>query len=86
MARAVEICPELANGQGVEGLDVISHGVGLRPVRAGGPRVEGEVIDGIHVVHNYGHGGAGYQASYGCAIEVAKLVGIALSEKAGFEE
>ncbi|KAL5352138.1 D-amino acid oxidase [Pseudogymnoascus australis] len=31
MKRAVEVCPELAGGKGVEGLSVIRHGVGLRP-------------------------------------------------------
>jgi D-amino-acid oxidase len=67
MQRAVKLCPALTNGQGIEHLDVIRHGVGLRPVREDGTRVEKEVIDGVHVVHNYGAGGAGYQSSYGCA-------------------
>lgn len=61
MKRALEICPQLVKpGQGVEGLSVIRHGVGLRPSRKAGPRIEGEVIDGVNVVHNYGAGG------YGC--------------------
>lgn len=60
MRRAIEWCPELVKaGQGVEGLDVVRHGVGLRPVRTGGPRVEREVIGGLRVVHNYGAGGFG---------------------------
>ena len=60
MKRAVEWCPELVGeGEGVEGLDVIRHGVGLRPLRAGGARVEKEVIGGVRVVHNYGAGGFG---------------------------
>ncbi|PYI01894.1 FAD dependent oxidoreductase [Aspergillus sclerotiicarbonarius CBS 121057] len=82
MKRAVALCPELVEkGQGVEGLDIIRHGVGLRPLREGGPRVEAEKIDGVSVVHNYGHGGFGYQASYGCAGDAVKLVQEALRRK-----
>lgn len=83
MKRCIELCPSLVKkGQGIEGLDVIRHGVGLRPVRDGGPRVEKEKIEGVWVVHNYGHGGFGYQASYGCAEAAVKLVEEALREKA----
>ncbi|RAL07941.1 FAD-dependent oxidoreductase [Aspergillus homomorphus CBS 101889] len=75
MKRAIAICPQLvAPGQGIEGLDIIRHGVGLRPIRKGGPRVEAELIDRVPVVHNYGHGGFGYQASFGCAAETIKLL------------
>ncbi|KAL2810785.1 FAD dependent oxidoreductase [Aspergillus granulosus] len=82
MKRAIEICPELvAEGQGIEGLDIIRHGVGLRPLRDGGPRIEAEKIDGVAVVHNYGHGGFGYQASYGCAAEAVRLVKETLQKK-----
>ncbi|KAL2006233.1 hypothetical protein VTN00DRAFT_9887 [Thermoascus crustaceus] len=83
MKRCIKLCPSLVKeGQGIEGLDVIRHGVGLRPLREGGPRVEKEKIDGVWVVHNYGHGGFGYQASYGCAGAAVKLVEEALREKA----
>lgn len=82
MKRAIAARPELvAEGQGIEGLDIIRHGVGLRPVREGGPRVEMEKIDGISVVHNYGHGGHGYQASFGCAEAAVKLVNDALQQE-----
>ncbi|KAI9376410.1 FAD dependent oxidoreductase [Aspergillus egyptiacus] len=82
MKRAISICPELvAEGQGVEGLDIVRHGVGLRPLRDGGPRIEAEKIDGVAVVHNYGHGGFGYQASYGCAYETVRLVKESLEKK-----
>lgn len=75
MKRAVAICPALVGkGQGVEGLDVIRHGVGLRPLRTGGVRLEKEKIDGVWVVHNYGHGGWGYQGSYGCSMRALELV------------
>jgi D-amino-acid oxidase len=82
MKRAVKLCPQLTGGVGVEGLDIIRHGVGLRPLRAGGARIEKEKIDGVSVVHNYGHGGYGYQSSYGCSQEVVGLVGDVLAEKA----
>ena len=74
MKRAVETHPELTGGKGVEGLDIIRHGVGLRPLREGGVRIEKEMIDGTWVVHNYGHAGWGYQGSYGCAERVVELV------------
>ena len=75
MKRAVEVMPELTGGKGVEHLDIIRHGVGLRPGREDGVRLEKEKIDGTWVVHNYGHSGWGYQGSYGCAEEVVSLVG-----------
>jgi D-amino-acid oxidase len=59
MKRCVELCPQLTNGKGIEHLDVIRHGVGLRPVREGGTRIEKEKIHGVWTVHNYGAGGAG---------------------------
>lgn len=74
MKRAVEVCPQLTGGKGIEHLDVIRHGVGLRPARENGARVEKERIEGTWVVHNYGHGGAGYQCSYGCAMDAVELV------------
>ena len=74
MKRAVAMCPELTGGKGIEHLDVIRHGVGLRPVREGGTRIETERIRDVLVVHNYGAGGAGYQSSYGCAQAAVTLV------------
>lgn len=59
MKRAVELCPSLTGGKGPEGLDVIKHCVGLRPLREGGTRLEKEKIDDFWVVHNYAHGGFG---------------------------
>ncbi|QDS75644.1 hypothetical protein FKW77_007000 [Venturia effusa] len=81
MQRALKICPELVGGGegGIERLDVIRHGVGLRPVREGGTRIEKEMIGGVWVVHNYGAGGAGYQSSYGCAMAAVELVEQALA-------
>jgi hypothetical protein len=61
---------------------VIAEGCGLRPARKGGIRLELEWVDGakvkragqIPVIHNYGHGGYGYQASWGCANRVLALI------------
>lgn len=46
---------------------------GIRPVRPS-VRLEAGTIDGRTVVHNYGHGGAGFTVSWGCAAEVGRLV------------
>ncbi|KAF2861796.1 DAO-domain-containing protein [Piedraia hortae CBS 480.64] len=79
MKRCVELCPQLVNpGEGIEGLSIVRHGVGLRPMRHGGIRVEVENVaspegGSVCVVHNYGHGGYGFQTSYGaakCAVEL----------------
>jgi D-amino-acid oxidase len=66
--RAVELVPALAHAE------VLGHKVGLRPVRPE-VRLETETVEGAHVVHCYGHGGAGVTLSWGCADEVAALVG-----------
>lgn len=79
MKRAIAIAPSLVKpGQGIEGLDIIRHGVGLRPLREGGTRIEKDEINGVKVVHNYGHGGFGYQASFGCSVEAVALAKEAL--------
>lgn len=56
LERAVKLVPSLSDGRGRARLDVIRHGVGLRPVRKGGYRVEREQRQGWTIVHNYGHG------------------------------
>jgi len=68
--RAVELVPELASAR------VLGHKVGLRPARPA-VRLEAGRVDGALVVHCYGHGGAGVTLSWGCADEVADLVGTA---------
>jgi D-amino-acid oxidase len=68
LERAVELVPELA------GAAVLGHKVGLRPARPE-VRLEVEQRDATRVVHCYGHGGAGVTLSWGCADEVARLVG-----------
>jgi D-amino-acid oxidase len=42
---------------------------GVRPYREGGIRLDSEVINGAHVFHNYGHGGAGLTLSWGSVEE-----------------
>ncbi|XHG03056.1 hypothetical protein AWENTII_006377 [Aspergillus wentii] len=79
MKRAVEMCPSLTGGKGIEHLDIIRHGVGLRPVREGGTRIAKERMGDVWIVHNYGAGGAGYQSSYGCAQAAVDLVQDAFS-------
>lgn len=57
---------------------IIDHLVGFRPSRQGGSRLEREEVPlggkRIPVVHNYGHGGAGWQSSWGCATDVVSLL------------
>jgi D-amino-acid oxidase len=64
LRRALRLVPELA------GAEVLGHKVGLRPAR---PEVRLERVG--DVVHCYGHGGAGVTLSWGCASEVARLLG-----------
>jgi D-amino-acid oxidase len=53
---------------------VLTVRVGLRPFRKSGVRLEVErVSDGRILIHNYGHGGAGFTLSWGCAEEVFAL-------------
>jgi D-amino-acid oxidase len=66
--RAGTLVPQLRTAT------VVGHRVGLRPARPG-VRLEEERLDGTRVVHCYGHGGAGVTLSWGCADEVAALVG-----------
>ncbi|MGH2544866.1 MAG: FAD-dependent oxidoreductase [Ardenticatenaceae bacterium] len=67
-ARARRLVPAVAD---VEILDVL---VGLRPGR---PTIclEAERFGPSRVIHNYGHGGAGFTLSWGCAEEVVRLAG-----------
>jgi D-amino-acid oxidase len=66
--RALE--PALAAGY-----EVLGSAAGLRPMRTSGVRLEPEPLGGGRtVIHNYGHGGAGFTVAWGCAEEVAELV------------
>jgi D-amino-acid oxidase len=56
-----------------ESLDAV---ICLRPVRIDGVRLTLEISDDtLPIVHNYGHGGSGWSMCWGCAGEVARLVG-----------
>ena len=54
---------------------VLEHLVGLRPGRDTVRLEREEWPGGKFIVHNYGHGGGGITLSWGCAEEVAALVG-----------
>lgn len=54
--------------------EIVSIGVGLRPVRHTVRLEARQVLPGRYVIHNYGHGGAGVTLSWGCAADVAQLV------------
>jgi D-amino-acid oxidase len=62
------VAPDLSDGQ------VVRCVAGIRPFRRGGPRIERQQVAGKLVVHNYGHGGAGYTLSWGSAVEAAELL------------
>jgi len=54
---------------------IIATRVGLRPYRKSGVRIEADqTTDGRALIHNYGHGGAGFTLSWGCAKSVCALV------------
>ncbi|RMZ77862.1 hypothetical protein DV738_g4097, partial [Chaetothyriales sp. CBS 135597] len=81
MKRVVDSCPELAEGKGIKGLSIIRHGVGLRPFRQDGVRIEKQrQQDGTWILHNYGHDSWGYLTSYGCAERVVELFEEAVSQ------
>jgi len=65
--RCAEVFPAIAHSE------VLGNRTGIRPDR---PliRLEHEDLGDRHVVHNYGHSGAGVSLSWGCADDVAKLV------------
>ncbi len=59
---------------------VLRSRVGLRPMRRGTYRVEADHGGTTPLVHNYGHGGAGWTLSWGAAVVAADLLGPAPPE------
>lgn len=54
--------------------EIVDVRVGLRPLRPA-VRLEMETLaGGTPLVHNYGHGGAGYTLSWGCAFDVLQML------------
>jgi len=71
--RIIAECSRVLN---IERPNVLAARVGLRPFRKSGVRLERDRLsDDRTVIHNYGHGGSGFTLSWGCAREVASLVG-----------
>jgi D-amino-acid oxidase len=69
--RIVGECSRVLN---IDKPPVVAERVGLRPFRRSGVRLERcRLRDGRTVIHNYGHGGAGFTLSWGCAREVLEV-------------
>jgi D-amino-acid oxidase len=73
-ASTLRILDECSRVLKIKKPNVLAERVGLRPFRTSGVRLErGRLDDGRTVIHNYGHGGAGFTLSWGCAGEVVDL-------------
>jgi D-amino-acid oxidase len=70
-SQILQKCRQLAPA--FETAEILEHLVGLRPGRKE-VRLELEQIsESCAIIHNYGHGGAGFTLSWGCAKEVVEL-------------
>lgn len=72
VARCAAMVPQV--GWRLERAPILAHRVGLRPGRPT-VRLEEERLGERRIIHCYGHGGSGVTLSWGCAAEVARLVG-----------
>jgi D-amino-acid oxidase len=73
-ATTQQIVAECSRVLNIDKPPVIAERVGLRPFRKSGVRLERDrLVDGRTVIHNYGHGGAGFTLSWGCAREVLDI-------------
>lgn len=76
LARCAQVEPRLNDAR------VLEHRVGLRPTRPA-VRVEAQQLNGVRLIHNYGHGGAGVTLSWGCADEVTAVACAGWANKSG---
>lgn len=67
LERTVAIAPQLQDAR------ILAEQVGLRPGRHEIRLEREDFADGSAIIHNYGHGGAGFTLSWGCAEEVVAL-------------
>ncbi|KAF8156869.1 D-amino-acid oxidase [Crassisporium funariophilum] len=87
LGRVLEMCPDIAPPESravrkptIEDIIpiIVEEGCGFRPCRKGGVRLEAEWMQArqrrIPIIHNYGHGGFGYIASFGSASVAFKLL------------
>ncbi|OWB68208.1 oxidoreductase activity protein [[Candida] boidinii] len=81
LKKAKKYVPDLLSpGNGnPEEFKIVRYQVGYRPFRNGGYRIEKDGENG-RVIHCYGHGGAGYQSSWGSAELSVALVNSVLSK------
>lgn len=68
--RCCDLVPALRDAE------ILGHAVGLRPGRPTVRLEEDGVLKHVaRLIHNYGHGGAGVTLAWGCARDVAAIVG-----------
>lgn len=73
-SATAHILTECSRVLGINPPEILGQTVGLRPFRAAGICLRAvRLLDGRTVIHNYGHGGAGFTLSWGCAAEVVAL-------------
>ena len=70
--RILRDCQALVPG--LEGAELIESRVGIRPGRSEVRLEPDQLANGRPVIHNYGHGGQGFLLSWGCAVEVLRLL------------
>jgi D-amino-acid oxidase len=70
-SRIIAECSRVLN---IDKPPILAERVGLRPFRRSGVRLERDRLrDSRTFIHNYGHGGAGFTLSWGCARKVLEL-------------
>ena len=80
LALTTDLLPPHKRENGtIDDLEVIEYGAGLRPTRQGGVRLDTTYLElsggrRVPIVSNYGHGGAGYQSSWGSAERAVMLL------------